>query len=132
MTARGYSLFIGPVRQSLLPHLTFLYFLLPCPRIALERLKLAIGGAQETLPPITFDGPVENRLHGRLFLFRELPQQFMRVRADANVGRAAFGLHSGIVARVRHCIRICIQIVIWGHTYAGDFVLRGLAGTNRL
>src|ERR1039457_3512921 len=103
-----YSLLIEPVRQRLLPQLTLLYFLLPRPRIALQRLKIAVGRAQEALTAITFDGPVQNRLHRRLFLFRKLPQQFVRVRADADVRRAAVGLHGSIIARVRWSIHSCI------------------------
>src|ERR1039458_6430550 len=104
-----YSLLIEPVRQRLFPQLTLLYFLLPRARIALQRLKIAVGGAQEALPAIAFDSPVQNRLHRRLFLFRQLPQQFMRVRADADVWRAAVWLHSGIIACVRWRIQFCIQ-----------------------
>src|ERR1019366_9530875 len=112
VTARVYSLLIEPVRQRLLPQLTLLYFLLPRPRIALQRLKIAVGRAQEALPAIAVDGPVQNRLHRRLFLFRQLPQQLMRVRADADVWRAAVGLHSGIIACVRRRIHFCIRNVL--------------------
>src|ERR1035437_3223864 len=110
VTARGYSLLIEPLGQCLLPQLTLLYFLLPRPRVAFQRLKIAVGRAQEALPAIAFDGPVQNRLHRRLFLFRQLPQQLMRVRADADVWRAAVGLHSGIIACVRRCIHFCIRL----------------------
>jgi hypothetical protein len=112
VTARESSLLIESVRQSLFPQLTLLCFVLPRSRIALQRLEIAVGRAQETLAAIAFDCAVQHRLHRRLFLLRELPQQFMGVRADADVRRSAFRLHSGIVTCVRRCIQTCIQIVI--------------------